>query len=122
MNSDDLIDLAVLGPIDTDLDPLDLYDGEHLANGSNVFLVGYPVAIGGDPLPTITSGLLSGVREWEAISMTYLETDAVVTREQVGGALVSDRGKSLASPGSGLATPIWASRLQQRIWPLLPKL
>ena len=69
-------DLAVLGPINTDNKPLSLSDGEGLAIGSNVFLIGYPAEAEQFPQPTITSGILSRVRQWEAIQTTYLQTEA----------------------------------------------
>ena len=42
VNSDLLGDLAVLGPLDTGIEPLALVDGEALVTGSEVFLIGYP--------------------------------------------------------------------------------
>lgn len=98
-NSDDLIDLAVLGPIDTDLKALNLHGREDLAIGSEVLLVGYPAESEEFPQPTITRGILSRIREWEAIGMTYFQTDAALTGGQSGGALVSELGEIIGISG-----------------------
>ena len=92
-------DLAVLGPIKTENKPLSLSDGEGLPIGSNVFLIGYPAEVEQFPQPTITSGILSRVRRWEAIQMTYLQTDAAITGGQSGGVLVSDTGEVIGISG-----------------------
>ena len=92
-------DLAVLGPINTDNKPLSLSDGEGLAIGSNVFLIGYPAEAEQFPQPTITSGILSRVRQWEAIQTTYLQTDAAIAGGQSGGVLVSDMGEIIGISG-----------------------
>ena len=92
-------DLAVLGPINTRNKPLSLSDGEDLPIGSNVFLIGYPAEPQQFPQPTITSGILSRVRQWEAIQMTYLQTDAAITGGQSGGVLVSDKGEIIGISG-----------------------
>ena len=98
-NFDDLIDLAVLGPIDTDIDTLKLHDREDLEIGSEVYLVGYPAGIEEFPQPAITRGILSRFRQWEAIGMTYFQTDAALTGGQSGGALVSELGEIIGISG-----------------------
>ena len=99
LNSDLMGDLAVLGPIDTSVSPLALVDGEGLAIGSTVYLIGYPGEAGGFPQPSITSGILSRLRQWEAIGMTYLQTDAAVAGGQSGGVLVSEDGDLIGISG-----------------------
>lgn len=89
---DALSDLAVLGPVETSIAPVQLADGEDLAPGSELYLVGYPAETEVDPEPTISRGILSRFREWEWFGMTYLQTDASVAGGQSGGALVNDRG------------------------------
>ncbi len=98
-NSDDLIDLAVLGPINTDIDTLALRDREDLSIGSELLLVGYPAESEEYPQPTITRGILSRIRQWEAIGMTYFQTDAALTGGQSGGALVSELGEIIGISG-----------------------
>ena len=92
-------DLAVLGPLNTENKPLSLKNGEGLPIGSNVFLIGYPAEAEQFPQPTITSGILSRVRQWEAIQMTYLQTDAAIAGGQSGGVLVSDKGEIIGISG-----------------------
>ena len=98
-NWDLLGDLAILGPLDTSIGPLDLVGGEDLAIGSDVFLVGYPGEAEEFPQPTISGGLISRLREWEAIGMTYLQTDAALAGGQSGGVLVSEDGDVIGISG-----------------------
>ena len=78
-------DLAVLGPIETDIEPLDPVDGDGLPVGSQVYLIGYPAEVEAMPQPTITSGILSRLRHWEPAGITYFQTDAATTSGQSGG-------------------------------------
>ena len=108
---DSMADLAVLGPVDVPAGPSKLGDGEDLAPGSALFLVGYPAEVDEFPEPTITRGILSRFREWERLGMTYLQTDAAIAGGQSGGALVNSLGEvigistfSFSEAGFGLAT------------------
>ena len=108
---DSMADLAVLGPVDVPARPSKLGDGEDLAPGSELFLVGYPAELDEFPEPTITRGILSRFREWERFGMTYLQTDAAIAGGQSGGALVNSLGEvigistfSFSEAGFGLAT------------------
>ena len=92
-------DLALIGPLDTDLSPLALVDGEDIEIGSDVYLVGYPGEPEAFPQPTISRGLVSRLREWEAIGMTYLQTDAAIAGGQSGGVLVSEEGDVIGISG-----------------------
>ena len=71
-NWDLMGDLAVIGPLDSDISPLPLLDGEDLIIGSDLFLIGYPGEAEEFPQPTISKGLLSRLRQWDAIEITYL--------------------------------------------------
>ena len=51
------------------------------------------------PQPTISGGLISRLREWEAIGMTYLQTDAALAGGQSGGVLVSENGDVIGISG-----------------------
>ena len=99
MNWDLLGDLAIIGPLTADADPLQLEDGEYLPIGSAVFLLGYPAEAEEFPQPTITQGILSRVREWQTLGITYLQTDAAVTGGQSGGVLISQEGKVIGISG-----------------------
>jgi S1-C subfamily serine protease len=99
LNSDLLGDLAVLGPVETDVEPITLADGEDLVIGSEVFLIGYPGEVEEFPQPTITGGHISRLRESTALGLTYFQTDAPVAGGQSGGILVSDLGQVIGISG-----------------------
>ena len=108
-NWDLMGDLAVLGPIDVSAQPMPLTDDEGLGAAAQAYLIGYPHQVETVPQPTITRGLLSRVREWDRIGMTYFRTDAGIEAGQSGGVLASDRGEimgiasfSLSEAGLGL--------------------
>lgn len=94
-----LVDLAVLGPISASVEPLPMLDGENMAIGSEMYLIGYPAEVEAYPQTTITRGILSRLREWEPIGITYFQTDAAITGGQSGGALVSDTGAVIGISG-----------------------
>ena len=96
---DPMADLAVLGPVDVSAQPLKLQDGEDMAIGSELFLVGYPAEVDLFPEPSITRGILSRFREWERLGMTYFQTDAAIAGGQSGGALVNSRGEVVGISG-----------------------
>jgi S1-C subfamily serine protease len=99
MNPDQMADLAVIGPLKTSGDPLPLADGEDLLIGSELFLIGYPAEQAQFPQLAITRGILSRLREWEPIEMTYLQTDATIAGGQSGGILVSEDGDVVGISG-----------------------
>lgn len=108
---DPMADLAVLGPVDVSAKPLKLADGEDTPPGSELLFVGYPAEVDLFPQPTITRGILSRLREWERLGMTYFQTDAAIAGGQSGGALVNSRGEvigistfSFSEAGFGLAS------------------
>ena len=96
-----MADIAVLGPVDVRIQPLALADGEDLPAGSEIYLIGYPGETEAFPQPAIVQGLLSRVREWDTIGITYLQTDAPLIGGQSGGALVSEAGDVIGITGFG---------------------
>ncbi len=89
----DLIaDMAVLGPLDVSIEPLTMIDGESIPIGTRVHLIGYPGEYEQFPQPTITGGILSRLRQWQAGPLTLIQTDSTIAGGQSGGALVSDTG------------------------------
>ena len=98
-NMDLMGDLAVIGPLDTDLPALELVDGEDLIIGNDVYLIGYPGEVEEFPQPTISRGLISRMREWEPIGMSYFQTDAAIAGGQSGGVLVSEMGEVVGISG-----------------------
>ena len=99
LNWDLLGDLAIIGPLTAAGNPLELADGEDFPIGANVFLVGYPAEAEEFPQPTITQGILSRVREWQTLGISYFQTDAAITGGQSGGVLVSEEGKVIGISG-----------------------
>ncbi|MYC97605.1 MAG: SH3 domain-containing protein [Caldilineaceae bacterium SB0661_bin_32] len=94
-----LVDLAVLGPISTPVEPVPMLDGENISIGSEVYLIGYPGEVEAYPKTTMTRGILSRLREWESVGITFFQTDAAITGGQSGGALVSDMGDVIGISG-----------------------
>ncbi len=94
-----LNDLAVLGPIETELPSLALADGEHLPIGSPVYLIGFPGEIDLYPQASITQGLISRYRQWALEGVTYFQTDAAIAGGQSGGALLSDSAELIGVSG-----------------------
>jgi hypothetical protein len=99
LNWDLLGDLAVIGPLETEVEPLPLVDGEGRAIGSDVFLIGFPGEGELYPQPTLSRGLISRLREWKPIDMTYFQTDAAAADGQSGGVLVSEDGEVIGISG-----------------------
>lgn len=99
LNWDLVGDMAVIGPLQTSVEPVELVDGENLNIGSDLFLIGYPGEAEEFPQPTFTQGILSRLREWEQIAMTYFQTDAGIAGGQSGGALVSGDGDVIGISG-----------------------
>lgn len=92
-------DLALLGPIETDLPQVPLVDGEEIEIGSETYLIGYPGESEEFPLPTIGKGLVSRIREWEKEEITYFQTDANVAGGQSGGVMISEFGEVIGITG-----------------------
>ena len=73
----DLIaDLALVGPLETQIEPLPLVDGSDLPIGSGVYLIGYPDEEETIPQPTIAAGFLSRRHRWETFDYTFFQVDA----------------------------------------------
>ena len=96
---DPMSDIALLGPVKVEAPPLELGDGENLPIGSEVFLLGYSGETVSPPTPTILSGLLSHIRQWDSANMTYLQTDAAVAGGQSGGVLLNSNGEVIGIVG-----------------------
>ncbi len=94
-----LTDLAVLGPIDAPAQPATLLDGESIPIGSDMYLIGYPGEVEAFPQPTIARGILSRLRQWEPVGITYLQVDALIIGGQSGGALVFAAGEVIGISG-----------------------
>ena len=88
-----MADLAVIGPVNVLEEGLALKDGENLAIGSDVYLVGYPDEVEVFPdKPTISRGVISRFRQWRALDLTLIQSDAATGGGQSGGVMVSENG------------------------------
>ncbi len=91
-------DLAVLGPIETTIDPI-VVASEDVAMASDVYLIGHPALQEGTLQPAVRRGLISRIREWAAVGMTYFETDIPVEAGQSGSPLITANGSLLGITG-----------------------
>jgi Trypsin-like peptidase domain len=98
--SDVFADIAVLGPITTDHPAQKLATHPELAQGDDVYLIGYP---GGEsaatPEVTISRGVLSRTRTVDEFHQTYYQTDAAIGGGQSGGALIDSHGRLVGISG-----------------------
>ena len=90
---DFMADLAVLGPVDVQLPPLNLGSASDLPPGGELVQLGYPSEPELFPQPTITRGILSRGRQWDAYGLTLLQTDAAIAGGQSGGAVLNLHGE-----------------------------
>ncbi len=97
-----LADLAVLGPIETDVAPLALTDSEDVAIGSPLLLIGYPGDATNAPRPTLTETLVSRLREQETFDITYFQVSAPVAGGQSGGIAVTMDGDVIGLTGNSI--------------------
>jgi S1-C subfamily serine protease len=98
-------DLAVLGPLEwLEAAPLALTDGEALVVGSDVYLIGYPGEVSHIPEPTLTRGLISRLREWDAVGITFFQSDATIAGGQSAGRWSPTWVRSSAFRASPLAS------------------
>ena len=94
-----MLDMAVIGPLDTELSPAEFDISEEFDIASDVFLIGYPGEAEEFPTPTISRGLISRLRTWAMTNATYIQTDAAITGGQSGGVLVSEQGQVIGISG-----------------------
>jgi S1-C subfamily serine protease len=88
-----MADVAVIGPLHRTQGAVALVDREDLVIGSGVFQIGFPAEMEEYPQPSISRGVVSRMREWKPIGMTFFQTDAATVGGQSGGALVSEMGE-----------------------------
>jgi Trypsin-like peptidase domain len=100
---DPFADVALLGPITLDRDPLTIAPKVALEQGDQVYLVGYPGEFDTAPEVTISSGLVSRVRDYEPFGQTYIQTDAAIGGGQSGGALIDATGSVVGISGLSFA-------------------
>lgn len=87
--------------------------------GEPVYLVGYPANDLDTAEPAITAGIVSRSRTWDTGEMTFIQSDALISGGQSGGALVDEQGELVGisglSVGEGFALALSASDLEIRL-------
>jgi len=104
-------DIALVGPLnDESLVALPIGSGNEVEKGDDVFLVGYPGESGGtnktkpdDLEATISSGIVSRLREAKEFGVSFIQTDATISGGQSGGPLFSDAGDLVGISGLSFA-------------------
>ncbi len=97
---DPVLDLALLGPLNTAVAPAAISGDESAVEiGSEVYLLGHVSGEAEPPEPTVARGLVTRIRQWPAHNMTYFQTDIPVESGQSGGVLVSERGAVMGVVG-----------------------
>jgi S1-C subfamily serine protease len=91
-------DIAVLGPVDTELPGLAMEDASDIPTGADLYLVGFPGDTN-DVEVTIARGVLSRRREAGAWGLDLLQTDAAISGGQSGGATVDAEGRVVGISG-----------------------
>lgn len=108
---DQFTGLAYLGPLDPNfvrrLPGARMGDGEGIRPGSSVFAIGYAVGDTSDALPSVYSGVLSGVDEWEAGQRTFLRTDARPPGASAGMVMVDGAGTVIGVAPASLVGLGW---------------
>jgi S1-C subfamily serine protease len=88
---DEAKDIAIIKVDKGDLPVVKLIDSDRLELGDDIVVVGFPLAIEGDP--TISKGIVSAFRNDEDRGATYIQTDAAINPGQSGGPLITLRGE-----------------------------
>ncbi len=96
---DDYIDLALLGPIETERNGIPLLDTIEVSTADEVYLIGYPAESETFPSPSITRGLVARLRLWEQTGLEFIQSDTAIAGGQSGGALVSAEGTVIGISG-----------------------
>lgn len=91
-------DIAVVGPIDIDREEQQIVPLGELAQGSDLYLVGFP-GQQSDMQATISRGVLSRRQAIDDWDLELVHSDATIGSGQSGGALVDDRGRVVGISG-----------------------
>ncbi|NND12830.1 MAG: hypothetical protein HKO10_02610 [Acidimicrobiia bacterium] len=96
---DDYLDLALLGPIESERRGIPLLESIDVATADEVYLIGYPAESEDFPTPSITRGLVARLRRWEATGFDFIQSDTAIAGGQSGGALVAADGTVIGISG-----------------------
>lgn len=93
---DPVRDLAVLEVCcDSKFESLELGDESDVAVGDEVIAMGYTIGRGEDATATVTEGIVSSKRYWQALDRWEIQTDINVSPNSSGGPLLSASGQIL---------------------------
>lgn len=92
-------DLAILGPISTDLEPLNWSSEAGSSVGSDVYLVGYPGDTSGNPQPALIEALVSRFHISPEAEVSFIQLDASVAGGQSGSPLLNKVGEVIGVIG-----------------------
>lgn len=110
-----LLDVSGVAPLP---DPVEL-NADGFGPGSTVYLVGYPADDSGTAVPAITAGIVSRTRTWSEADITFIQSDALISGGQSGGALADEHARVIGisglSIGDGFALALTASDLMDRL-------
>jgi hypothetical protein len=89
------------------------------SSGDRVYLIGFPAEDPNSPEPAITTGIISRTRTWEDGRLRFIQSDALISGGQSGGALVDEAGSIIGITsleiGEGFALALDASDVAARI-------
>lgn len=95
------------------------FERDALGPGAAIYLVGYPADDPDSATPAITSGIVSRDRAWEEAGLRFVQSDALISGGQSGGALVDDRGRVVGisglSVGDGFALALTIEDVFERL-------
>jgi hypothetical protein len=89
------------------------------SSGDRVYLIGFPAEDPSAPEPAITTGIVSRTRTWVDGGLTFIQSDALISGGQSGGALVDASGSIIGITsleiGEGFALALDAADVASRI-------
>lgn len=110
-----LLDVTALGPLPVHAQ----ITAPEYSTGDDVYLIGYPAEDSDQPKPAITSGLISRTRTWEDGDLNFIQSDALISGGQSGGALVARSGSIVGITsleiGGGFALALDGADVRTRI-------
>lgn len=84
-------DLAIVRIDPQNLPTVRLGDSTSLRTGEDVIAIGYALNLPGEP--SVSRGLVSGIRDAQRTDLKYIQTDAAVNPGNSGGPLLNSRGE-----------------------------
>lgn len=99
VDTDQTRDLALLGPVEVDAEPLELLEAGAVGPGEPIYLVGYPGEVENRPQPAIVTGVFAREREMVLFDETFVQSSALIAGGQSGGAMVDAEGRLVAITG-----------------------